>query len=515
MPLTVCLAAAFTTLLDQASLNTAVPALRNSLGAGPGTIGWIIAGYSLAFGLALVPGGRLGDAHGRKWLFVGGITVFSSAAIVAGTAQAAWLVAVARLVQGLGAGTVNPQVIGIIQELFTGRERTRALGAYSIVGGVSAVIGPFVGGLLIGTLGDEWGWRCVLLLNVPFGLLTVPLALKWFPSGRLSTRRSTLDLPGLAALGAATLCLLLPFTLPAGQGPPRPVWFATAVVLVAVLIAWERRYARSGGTPILMPALLRRPGYRNGVVIAMFQFGANLSATLALTLYLQEGLGWSALQAALTILPSAITFSVASALGWRVVGRYGRISVCWALIASLLAVIAAGLVVALAPVAHLAVGLIATQLVLGAASGLIVSPNQALTLGHAPPGVAGLAAAFLQLAQRISASIGMAAVTGVVLATMGTADSTPVVHGLAICAVMLAAGAFVAWRDSAGGPGRDDVVPGVPEQGQQRPLRRRVKSADNYRRAEFVEPGGRFPEPVPDQLDKRVGEPARDTEFEA
>src|SRR5438128_2524655 len=99
MPLTVCLAAAFTTLLDQASLNTAVPALRSSLGAGPGAVGWIIAGYSLAFGLALVPGGRLGDAYGRKWLFVGGITVFSSAAIVAGTAQHAWVIVMARLVQ--------------------------------------------------------------------------------------------------------------------------------------------------------------------------------------------------------------------------------------------------------------------------------------------------------------------------------------------------------------------------------------------------------------------------------
>ncbi|MFD0522556.1 MFS transporter [Paractinoplanes durhamensis] len=448
-PLAVCLAAAFTTLLDQASLNTAVPALRSSLGAGPGSVGWIIAGYSLAFGLALVPGGRLGDAYGRKWLFVGGITVFSSAAIVAGTARHAWVIVVARLVQGLGAGTVNPQVIGIIQELFTGRERTRALGAYAIVGGVSAVIGPFVGGLLIGTLGNEYGWRCVLLLNVPFGLLTVPLAIRWFPARAGSGRRTTLDLPGLAALGAATLCLLLPFTLPAGQCPPRPVWFATAAVLVAVLIAWERRYARSGGTPILMPSLLRSRGYRNGTVIAMFQFGASLSAALALTLYLQESLGWSALRAALTMLPSAVTFAAASALGWRVVGRYGRVSVFWALVASLLAVVASGVAVAHAPAAHLELTLMGTQFVLGAAGGLIVSPNQALTLMHAPPGAAGLAAAFLQLAQRISASVGMAAVAGLVLAGSG---GTPVVHGLAVCAAMLAAGAVVAWRDGRAGP---------------------------------------------------------------
>ncbi|MFF5078484.1 MFS transporter [Actinoplanes sp. NPDC000266] len=426
-----CLAAAFTTLLDQSSLNTAVPALRTSLGAGPGAVQWIIAGYSLTFGLALVPAGRLGDAHGRKWLFIGGITLFCLAAIVAGTAREAWVVAAARLVQGVGAGTVNPQVLGLFQEMFTGRDRVRALGAYSLVGGIAGVIGPLVGGLLI----DTAGWRYVLLLNVPFGLITIPLAIRWFPASSPRRNRTSLDLPGLALLGAVTLSVLLPFTVPG------TIWLLAATPLLGVaLITWERRYR---GTPILLPALLRERGFRNGTLIAMFQFGSSLAASLAILLYLQEGLGWSPLHAALTVLPSALGFAAFSAVGWRILGRYGRRSVQWALIVALVTIVATALIVQFVPEGHLALALAVTQLVNGAAGGVIISPNQALTLAYAPVEAAGLAAALLQQAQRVAATIGTAAVTGVVLASLGRDSLT---YGLAICAAMLTAAALVAGR---------------------------------------------------------------------
>ncbi|XVV08687.1 MFS transporter [Actinoplanes sp. CA-131856] len=427
-----CLAAAFTTLLDQSSLNTAVPALRTSLDAGPAAVQWIIAGYSLAFGLALVPAGRLGDAHGRKWLFIGGLTLFCLAAILAGTAQEAWVVTLARLLQGVGAGTVNPQVLGLFQEMFTGRDRVRAVGAYSLVGGIAGVIGPLVGGLLI----DTAGWRYVLLLNVPFGLITVPLAIRYFPSSRpAATNRTSLDLPGLALLGAVTLSVLLPFTVPGAR------WLLAATPLLGVaLIVWERRYP---GTPILLPALLREHGFRNGTLIAMFQFGSSLAASLAITLYLQEGLGWSPLHAALTVLPSALGFAAFSAVGWRILGRYGRRSVQWALTVALVTIVATALIVQFVPEGHLTLALGITQLVNGAAGGVIISPNQALTLAYAPVEAAGLAAALLQQAQRVAATIGTAAVTGVVLASLGRDSLT---YGLAICAAMLAAAAVVAAR---------------------------------------------------------------------
>ncbi|MFC3987978.1 MFS transporter [Actinoplanes siamensis] len=444
-PLLVCLCAAFTTLLDQSSLTTAIPALRESLGAGPATLQWIIAGYSLAFGLALVPAGRLGDAHGRKWLFAGGVALFTVAAVVAGTATEPWVVAVARLAQGAGAGTVNPQVYGIIQDLWTGPERTRALGAYATVGGIAGIVGPPLGGLVLDTAGNDLGWRLVLLLNVPFGLVTVPLAILLLPDHRRPVAgRTTLDLPGLSLLGLITLGLLLPFVLPAGQGPPAFLWILAALAAAAALAGWEVRYARSGRIPVLIPALLGNRGFRLGTLTAMFQFGASLSTTLVLVLYLQDGLGWPPLRTALVTLPSALGFAISSSQSWRLVSRYGRPSVVAALGASSLAIATTIVVLHTTSGAALGAGITLTQLAMGIAGGLIISPNQALTLAHAPAAVAGLAGAFLQVSQRISATLATAAVTGILVGALGPAAAS---RGLTICLVMMILSATCAALD--------------------------------------------------------------------
>ena len=438
--LAVCLAAAFTTLVDQASLNTAVPALRESLGAGPATLQWILAGYSLTFGLAMVPAGRLGDAHGRKWLFVGGIVLFTAAAVVAGTATEPEAVAVARLVQGAGAGIVNPQVYGIIQDLFTGRDRARALGAYATVGGIAGVFGPLVGGTVLGAVGAESGWRVVLLLTVPFGLLTVPLAVFCLPGGRPAAgRRTTLDLAGLTLLGVVTLSLLLPFVLPAGEGLPPAAWPLIAVPALATLAWWERRYARSGRTPVLMPELLRSRGFGLGTLTAMFQFGASLSTVLVLVLHLQDDLGWSPLSAALTTIPGAVGFAVASSQSWRLLARFGRAGVVGALAGSSSAIAATIVVVHTVPEPALGIALSMTQFVTGFSTGLMMSPNQALTLLHAPAGAAGLAGAFLQLSQRISATLATAAVTGIMVVHQGVTGALVICLGMMTASTVCAA----------------------------------------------------------------------------
>ncbi|GGN72465.1 MFS transporter [Actinoplanes lobatus] len=458
LALAVCLAAAFTTLLDQASLNTTVPALRESLGAGPATLQWIIAGYSLAFGLAMVPAGRLGDAHGRKWFFVAGIALYTVAGVVAATANEAWVVAVARLAQGAGAGIINPQVYGIIQDLFTGRDRAWALGAYSTVGGIAAVLGPLTGGLALGAFGDDLGWRVVLLMGVPFGLLTVPLAIRFLPAGRPDHgRRTTLDLPGLALLGAVTLCLLLPFVLPGDQGLPVAVWPLAAVTALAALAWWERRYARSGRTPVLMPELVRSRGFSLGTLTAMFQFGATLSANLVLVLYLQEGLGWPALEAALPLIPGAIGFAAASSQSWRLVARFGRSAVVGALAGAVTTTATTIVVLHTVPESGLGVALMCTQFASGVCGGLVLSPNQALTLAHAPAGAAGLAGAFLQVSQRISATLAMAAVTGIMVTGQN------VTAALAICLTMMTASAACAALDLRTRPTAPrPTVPPVP-----------------------------------------------------
>lgn len=224
--LLVCVAGGFTTLIDQSVLNTAIPALRESLHAQPAHLQWIVAGYSLAFGLALIPGGRLGDVRGRKWFFVGGLALFTLVSLLSATATEPWVLIAARLLQGAGAGLVNSQMIGTLQDVFQGQLRARALGMYAVTGGLAFALGPPIGGAVLAAVGPEQGWRLTFLLNVPFGLATLLLAVRHLPRPRPSARHADLDLVGLLLVAALTLVLMLPFVQPpagpAGSGsPPR------------------------------------------------------------------------------------------------------------------------------------------------------------------------------------------------------------------------------------------------------------------------------------------------------
>ncbi|MEV7188915.1 MFS transporter [Kitasatospora sp. NPDC093102] len=412
--LLVCVAGGFTTLLDQSVLNTSIPALRETLHAGPADLQWIVAGYSLAFGLALIPGGRLGDVKGRKWFFVTGLALFTLVSLVSATATEPGVLVAARLLQGAGAGLVNSQMIGTLQDVFDGQLRARALGMYAVTGGLAFALGPPIGGAVLALAGPEHGWRLTFLLNVPFGLATVALAARHLPKPRPSSRNADLDILGLLLVGALTLALMLPFVRPPGWTG----WLAfaaAALLLLGALAGWQRRSARTGGHPLIHPALTRSAPYALGTATAMAQFGSSLAASLVLTMFLQDGLGLSPMGAALVALPSAVAMGVASALAWRVVQRYGRRTVTAGMIGSALAILLSGLLAHWASVTALPWLLALLQLLGGASVGLMGSTNQAYVLRHAPAEAAGVSGAILQMAQRIAAAVAVSALSGVYL----------------------------------------------------------------------------------------------------
>jgi hypothetical protein len=205
-------------------------------------------------------------------------------------------------------------------------------------------------------------------------------------------------------------------------GPGLAGWGALALVVAVSLAVRERRVAARRRTPILAPALLRSRGFVLGTVVALCWFGCGLGSSLAVTLFLQEGLGLSPLVAGLCTLPSAIGMGLASSVAWRVVGRWGRASVTVALAALAAVVLGSVLAVGWLPAAALVPALAVSQLLTGAAGGLITAPNQGLALSFAPPGSAGLAAGFFQVSQRISATLTLAACTGVFVATATPGD---------------------------------------------------------------------------------------------
>ncbi|WP_424809528.1 MFS transporter [Rhodococcus sp. 27YEA15] len=435
----VCVAAGFTTLLDSAVLGIGVPVIRASLGATTSEVQWILASYSLTFGLALVPAGRLGDVVGRRRLFLFGLSIFAVMGVVGALASDPSMIILARLGQGIGAGTVSSQVLGIITDRVSGRARAKALGAYSTAGGLAGVSGPILGGLLLRYVDPDVGWRMLLVLNVPFAVLTLVLGFVFLRRDRLTSSGISIDVVGLALLAAATGFLLWPVVN--RTGVLGTVAFLLASVLTAVAFwFWERHFAARGGTPVLLPSLVAARGFTLGTTVALFWFGSVLAVNAVLSLYLIDGLGFEPLSAALIMTGSSLAMAVMSTLGWRVVARFGRAAIVAAIIAEILVVIGYVLAVNLVPRDHLIGVLVVLAVLSGVASGLVDAPNRMLTLEYAPPGANGVAAGFLQLSQRLSATLSLAAVSGIYLGSLGSSPDgfgRAVALALALCVVML------------------------------------------------------------------------------
>jgi EmrB/QacA subfamily drug resistance transporter len=412
--LAVTLIAAFMTLLDVSIVNVALPSIERDLGAAPATAQWVVSGYALTMALALVPAGRLGDALGRRRMFLIALTAFVATSALSGAATSIGLLIAARLLQGVAGGMLIPQNSGLIQELFRGGERGRAFGLLGGIVGLSTATGPVIGGLILGLFTGSDGWRWVFYVNVPIGLIALVLAARLLPSRAPGALRDVhLDLVGSLLLGGAVLGLVLP--LVATEGGAAPAWWllGLAAPLLAAFAWWEARTAGRGRQPLLHPRLARIPGYPAGASIAVVYFAGFTGVWLVLAMFFQNGLGYSPLRSGLSVTPFAIGTAVSAVLAGRVVLRAGR----WLTVAGL----------ALATIGMLATALVLRHitgdaatwaaagplLVAGLGGGMVTSPNITLTLQHVPVSMAGAAGGALQTAQRIGSAIGTAALATV------------------------------------------------------------------------------------------------------
>lgn len=412
------LVAGFMTLLDVSIVNVALPSIDASLGASEAAVQLIVAGYSLTFGLLLVAAGRAGDIFGRRRLFMSGVAGFVVTSLGCGIAPTAQWLVILRLLQGGFAGILNPQVLGLIQDLFKGNERAKAFGGYGVMVGISTALGPLIGGLLIAFIGPEHGWRAVFLINVPIGLVLVPLAYRWLPrSNGTKTRWSwkLFDPIAMVLLGGAVVTIMWPFLVASEGGiglASAPLWLiAVGLLILAVLWGWERIWVRQGGVPLIDGRLFRSASYILGVATGFTYFAGFTSIFVVVTLYFQQGLGFTPLQAGLAQMPFAIASGAAAGLSGTLVGRFGRTVPVIGSMTMLISVIGVGIVTAIVPEGQVAWWIIGVLALAGIGSGLVISPNQALTLDKAPAEAAGVAAALLQTMQRMGTSIGLAVVT--------------------------------------------------------------------------------------------------------
>ncbi|MEJ5944585.1 MFS transporter [Pseudokineococcus basanitobsidens] len=423
--LAVCLVSGFMTLLDVSIINVALPSISADLGASGGDLQWVLSGYALAFGLVLVPAGRLGDARGRRRVFVAGLATFTTASLLCGLAPTPGLLLAARLLQGVGGGLLQPQVAAFIQTLFSGRERGRAFGLLGTSIGLSTAVGPLLGGTILSLDPDPSAWRLVFFVNIPIGVAGAVLAMRWLPVSRPEGgRRADVDVVGVALLAGALTALLLPLL----EQPPALVWallWLASAGLGVAFVRWERRRTDGGRDAVVDLSLFRTSRYRNGVLVGLVYFTGFTTIFFVLSLYLQDGLGMTPLQAGLTQTPFAVGGALTPVVAGSAVSRLGR-----RLVVGGLSTVAVGLLGTLAVVATLAdvlppwqlgLALVVPLLVAGAGSGVVISPNTTLTLSVVTGPRSGSASGVLQTSQRIGSSVGIAVVGAVFFGVAGVA----------------------------------------------------------------------------------------------
>ena len=412
---------AFVTLLAVSSVNVILPAVSQDLSAGTAGLQLVVSGYSLVFGVVLVPAGRAGDVMGRGRIFVIGMILFGVGSLASGLAPDIVTLNLARVVMGVGSGLLNPQVAGMIQQYYSGESRGRAFGLFGAVIGVSVAVGPVLSGGLIGWLGDDWGWRASFLINVPLVLLGVWAAHRYLPDsawhrqdGGSGAGRDRVDLDpvGMGMLAAGTLLIMIPF-MEASAGAW--VWGleAAGIGIVSAWVVWERRYRARGGAPMVDLSLLAIPSFAYGSLAIAVYFLGYTSVWIIVAQYVQAGLGSTALVSGAVGVPAALAGSVAAAVAGRRVIRVGRVMVLGGMAAGMAGLLASvGIIHMHARAGWSPWWLTLTLLLLGVGQGLVVSPNQTLSLVDVPLEYAGAAGGILQTGERIGTSIGIAAITG-------------------------------------------------------------------------------------------------------
>ncbi len=322
--LAVVLTGAFLTGLDFFIVNVSIPSIHASLNATFAEVQLIIASYGLTYAVFLISGGRLGDIFGRRRMFIWGVTCFTVASLLCGLAPSPIFLIAARALQGISGALLSPQVLSIVQVTFPQRERATAFGLFGTVIGMSSFSGNAIGGLLVSANIYGLSWRPIFLINLPIGLLTVLAATK-FVKETHSPKARKLDLGGVAIMTLALTLLLYP--LIQGREAGWPSWtfvcIASFLPLLYVFVRFEKLVMASGGSPLMELSLFHNRVFVIGLFSGVCFFSGSAAFFLVSTVFVQNGLGYSAREAGLTFLWFAIAFLGSSLASVRVQPKLG------------------------------------------------------------------------------------------------------------------------------------------------------------------------------------------------
>ncbi|POX35993.1 MFS transporter [Streptomyces sp. Ru73] len=440
-------------MLDSTVVNVALPRIGTDLNTSLAALQWTVNAYLLTLAALLLLGGALGDRYGRRRIFLIGMVWFAAASLLCGLAPNAAVLLTARALQGIGGALLTPGSLALIQAVFHPDERSRAVGAWSGLGGVATAVGPFLGGWLV----DGPGWRWVFFLNVPLALVCVPLAARHVPETRDPTTHGRFDVPG-AALGALALAGVTYALIAAparGAAPDVLLAGAAGVLLAAAFLAVERRHP----DPMLPPWLfgLRQFTAVNAVTVCVYAaFGGFFFLTVV---FLQVAAGYSALAAGTALLPTTVLMLLLSARSGELAQRIGpRLPLT---LGPLLCAAGMLLMTRAGTDAPYGTAVLPAVTVLGCGMVLLVAPLTATVLASVDVAHAGLASGVNNAAARAAGLLAVAALP--LLAGMGPeayrsagAFAAGYRRSLLLCAALLIVGAVLAWctvRSAAPEPG--------------------------------------------------------------
>jgi EmrB/QacA subfamily drug resistance transporter len=307
----------FMIMLDNTVVNVALPAIQEDLGADLSELQWIVTGYALTFAALMLIGGKLADAYGRRLIFVVGIVIFTLASLWCGLADTGDMLIAARVVQGAGAALMNPATLSIIAATFAPRERGMAIGIWAGVSALALAIGPLVGGLLT----EHLSWHWIFFVNVPVGVVAIAASFLFITESKDETHTS-LDLPGLgtSALGLFALTYGLIEANGYGWTSARIVGsFVVAVVSLTSFIAIERRRR----SPMLDLSLFRSGTYTGANVAMLLVALSMFGVFFFVSLYMQNVLGYSAVQAGAAFLPMTLIIILVAPIAGKSSDRFG------------------------------------------------------------------------------------------------------------------------------------------------------------------------------------------------
>ncbi len=423
---------------DSTIVNTALPEIRQALNAGESSMQWIVAAYFLSLGTLLLIGGRLGDIYGYRRVFLTGIVAFVAASVMCGVATTSEQLIAARLFQGAAGALMTPQVMAIVQILYSPLERVSRLAWFGIVGGLAAILGPILGGVLIEANPFGLGWRSIFLINLPIGVIAFATGLMFIPEFR-SEQKLKVDSLG-ALLFALALAALLGAMI---QGPDRgwPWWCWALLVASAALffIGWRHAVRRVAnlGSAVIEPSLFAIPTFFWGLAAVMAFSAASVGFLLVFAVALQQGLGLSPLDTAIQHVPFGLgVMAGISLIGRRYLPRFGR----WLLVVGtvIMGIAIAGTLMLVLERMTGGPAFIVLLLAAGLGMGMVAGPLPPIIMSKVDRSHAGTASATLKAVQQVGGALGIAMIGGIYLVS-AKSSATGFLDALPLAIVSIAA----------------------------------------------------------------------------